>query len=57
MERTIITINAKNKAEAKAGLEMLFDLIESYPINTPVIERVCVTNEGKQIISDNKEEK
>lgn len=48
-ERIIATVNAKSKAEAILGLEMLLKTVKEYPNeSTTVSERVCVTNEGKK---------
>lgn len=51
MERTVVTVNAKNKREAIVALEMALETINStYTEDSgEVSERVCVTNEGKNL--------
>lgn len=50
MERIIVTINAKNKEEAKRGLEMAMEAVSAYheEYSGSVHEHVIVTNEGKE---------
>lgn len=49
MGRTIATVNAKSRAEAILGLEMLLEAVKAYDSDSliPVKEKAVVTNEGK----------
>lgn len=51
MERTVVTVNAKNKREAIVALEMALEAVkDKYTEDSgEVYERVCVTNEGKSL--------
>ena len=47
--REIATVNAKNKSEAIAALEMLLDTVRNKHYDEAINERVLVTNEGINI--------
>ena len=44
--RVVLTINAKNKAEAKRAIEIATDELEAFSPGEKVHIECCVTNEG-----------
>lgn len=55
MERTVITINAKNKREAIVCLETAYKVVKSYQNDSDAVsERVCITNEGESLNGQEK---
>lgn len=51
--RTVLTINAKNKLEALAAIDMMKKYIQNSTFNGNIKEKVQVTNEGKAIREGN----
>ena len=51
MDREIVKVDAKTKAEAIAALKLLLEMIKKRDYDGQVVERILVTNEGT--IQDN----
>ncbi|MCI9004436.1 MAG: hypothetical protein HFH39_04190 [Lachnospiraceae bacterium] len=50
MGRVVVTVNGKSKEEVMIALEMALDAVKEYPKQFgPILEQVCVTNEGMSI--------